>query len=83
MSTPGRFWNSPGTSYPPWGEGGYDVPRLPYAGTIPGREVTIDEVGRKIFCPMPEVASGRKSPEAEASGYHHEFEICESLWPTL
>jgi altronate hydrolase len=53
------------------------------AGTILDREETIEEVGRKIFQATLEVASGRMIPEAEASGYHHEFKIWESLWPTL
>jgi altronate hydrolase len=53
------------------------------AGTILDREETIEQVGEKIFHETLEVASGRKSPEAEAAGYHHEFKIWEALWPTL
>jgi altronate hydrolase len=53
------------------------------AGTILDREETVEEVGRKIFQATLDVASGRMIPEAEASGYHHEFKIWESLWPTL
>lgn len=53
------------------------------AGTILDREESIEQVGKKIFYETLEVASGRKIPAAEASGYHHEFKIWESLWPTL
>ena len=53
------------------------------AGTILDREETTEQVGEKIFCETLEVASGRKYPEAEAAGYHHEFKIWEALWPTL
>jgi len=53
------------------------------AGTILDREETVEEVGRKIFQETLDVASGRKFPQAEVSGYHHEFKIWESLWPTL
>ena len=53
------------------------------AGTILDRTETIEQVGEKIFYETLEVASGRRSPEAEAAGYHHEFKIWEALWPTL
>jgi len=53
------------------------------AGTILEKKATIEEVGQRIFQETLEVASGRRIPEAEASGYHHEFKIWESLWPTL
>jgi altronate hydrolase len=53
------------------------------AGTILEKKATIEEVGRQIFRETIEVASGRKIPRAEESGYHHEFKIWESLWPAL
>jgi len=53
------------------------------AGKILEKKATIEEVGRQIFYETMEVASGRRTPRAEASGYHHEFKIWESLWPTL
>jgi len=53
------------------------------AGTILEKKATIEEVGRQIFRETIEVASGRKFPRAEESGYHHEFKIWESLWPAL
>jgi altronate hydrolase len=53
------------------------------AGTILDGEETIEQVGEKIFYETLEVVSGRRIPEAEASGYHHEFKVWESLYPTL
>jgi len=53
------------------------------AGTILERLKTIDDVGREIFQETIDVASGRKLTQAEQAGYHHEFKIWESLWPTL
>jgi altronate hydrolase len=53
------------------------------AGTILEKKATIEEVGRQIFRETIEVASGRKIPRAEESGYHNEFKIWESLWPAL
>jgi len=53
------------------------------AGTILERKATIEEVGRKIFQETLDVASGRKFTRAEASGFHHEFNIWEQLWPAL
>jgi arabinonate dehydratase len=53
------------------------------AGTILDRAETTEEVGKTIFEKTLEVASGRQFPRAEASGFHHEFKIWESLWPTL
>jgi altronate hydrolase len=53
------------------------------AGTILDREETIEEVGRKIFRETLDVASGRKLTCAEESGFHYEFKIWESLWPSL
>lgn len=53
------------------------------AGTILDGEESIEQVGEKIFYETLAVASGRRIPEAEASGYHHEFKVWEALWPTL
>ncbi len=53
------------------------------AGTILDRTETTEEVGRKIFQETLEVASGRKLTRAEQSGFHYEFKIWESLWPSL
>jgi altronate hydrolase len=53
------------------------------AGTILDGEESIEQVGEKIFYETLEVASGRRIPEAEATGYHHEFKVWEALWPTL
>lgn len=53
------------------------------AGTILERKETIEDVGRKIFQEILDVASGRKLTRAEEAGFHTEFKIWESLWPTL
>jgi len=53
------------------------------AGTILDRTETLEQVGRKIFQEILDVASGRKFTRAEESGYHTEFKVWESLWPTL
>jgi altronate hydrolase len=53
------------------------------AGTILEQAETIEEVGRKIFQETLDVASGRKFTRAEQTGFHHEFKIWESLWPTI
>jgi arabinonate dehydratase len=53
------------------------------AGTILEKKATIEEVGEKIFQDTLEVASGRMFTRAEEAGYHHEFKIWESLWPSL
>lgn len=53
------------------------------AGTILDRTESVEEVGRKIFEETIEVASGRKSVRAEQAGFHTEFKIWESLWPSL
>ncbi len=53
------------------------------AGTILDGEESIEQVGQKIFYETLEVASGRRIPEAEATGYHHEFKVWEALYPTL
>lgn len=52
------------------------------AGTILEKKESVEEVGRKIFQETLDVASGRKLTRAEEAGYHHEFKIWESLWPT-
>jgi altronate hydrolase len=53
------------------------------AGAILEKKATIEEVGRQIFQETLDVASGRKIPRAEEAGFHHEFKIWESLWPSL
>jgi altronate hydrolase len=53
------------------------------AGTILEHKKTIEEVGRKIFQMTLDVASGRGLTRAEQTGFHHEFKIWESLWPSL
>jgi altronate hydrolase len=53
------------------------------AGTILEKKATIEEVGRRIFQDALDVASGKKHVRAEAAGYHHEFKLWESLWPSL
>jgi altronate hydrolase len=53
------------------------------AGTILDRKETLEEVGRKIFYHTLDVASGRATVRAEEAGYHNEFKIWESLWPSL
>lgn len=53
------------------------------AGTILEKLSSIEDVGREIFQETLDVASGRKFSRAEESGYHHEFKIWESLWPSL
>ncbi len=53
------------------------------AGAVLEKKATTEDVGRKIFYDTIEVVSGRKLTRAEEAGYHHEFKIWESLWPTL
>jgi altronate hydrolase len=53
------------------------------AGVILEKKASIEEVGHKIFEETLDVASGRKLTRAEEAGFHHEFKIWESLWPTL
>ena len=53
------------------------------AGTVLERTETIEDVGRRIFQDTLDVASGRKLTRTEQIGYHHEFKIWESLWPSL
>ncbi len=53
------------------------------AGTILERTETTEEVGRWIFQDTLKVASGRKLTRCEQIGFHHEFKIWESLWPSL
>lgn len=53
------------------------------AGTILDKEESIEEVGRKIFQHTLDIASGRTLVRAEETGFHHEFKIWESLWPSL
>jgi altronate hydrolase len=53
------------------------------AGRILEKKASVEEVGRQIFQETLDVASGRKLTRAEAAGYHHEFKIWESLWPSL
>ena len=53
------------------------------AGTILEHKQTLEEVGQRIFQETLDVASGRKQTRTEQIGYHHEFKIWESLWPTL
>jgi altronate hydrolase len=53
------------------------------AGTILERTETLEDVGQKIFQETLDVASGRKLTRAEQIGFHHEFKIWESLWPSL
>jgi len=53
------------------------------AGTVLEHKETVEEVGRRIFQETLEVASGRKRTRAEESGFHNEFKIWESLWPSL
>ena len=52
------------------------------AGTILDREETTEQVGLRIFEETIAVASGHKTVRAEEAGYHDEFKIWESLWPT-
>ena len=53
------------------------------AGAILERTETTEGVGRRIFQETLDVASGRKLTRAEQIGFHHEFKIWESLWPSL
>jgi altronate hydrolase len=53
------------------------------AGTILERTETLEDVGQKIFQETLDVASGRKLTRTEQIGFHHEFKIWESLWPSL
>ena len=53
------------------------------AGVILENKATIEEVGKSIFEETLAVASGEKLTRAEETGFHHEFKIWESLWPTI
>jgi altronate hydrolase len=53
------------------------------AGTILDRTQSVKEVGCRIFEQTLEVASGRVFVRAEQAGFHTEFKIWESLWPSL
>jgi altronate hydrolase len=53
------------------------------AGTILDGDETVEDVGRRIFEHTLEVASGRTMVRAEDPGFHTEFKIWESLWPSL
>ena len=53
------------------------------AGTILEHLETAEEVGRRIFQQTLDIASGRKYTRTEQIGFHHEFKVWESLWPTL
>lgn len=53
------------------------------AGTILDGDESVEDVGRRIFEHTLDVASGRTMVRAEESGFHIEFKIWESLWPSL
>ena len=53
------------------------------AGAILDGKESTRQVGKRLFQEILDVASGRKYTKAEQSGFHHEFKIWESLWPTL
>jgi arabinonate dehydratase len=53
------------------------------AGTILDGNESVEEVGRRIFEHTLNVASGKTTVRAEESGFHIEFKIWESLWPSL
>lgn len=53
------------------------------AGTILDRTESVEEVGYRIFEETLAVASGRAFVRAEQAGFHTEFKIWESLWPSL
>lgn len=53
------------------------------AGTILDRKETAKEVGQRIFQETLDVASGKKLTLAEQAGFHTEFKVWESLWPSL
>ncbi len=53
------------------------------AGTILDGEETIEQVGERIFEEILDVASGRTFTKSEQTGFHNEFKIWESLYPTL
>ncbi len=53
------------------------------AGVILQKKASIEDVGRQIFQETLDVASGRKLTRGEESGFHNEFKIWESLWPSL
>jgi altronate hydrolase len=53
------------------------------AGTILDRTESVEEVGCRIFEETLAVASGRSFVRAEQAGFHTEFKIWESLWPSL
>ncbi len=53
------------------------------AGTILDGDESVEDVGRRIFEHTLDVASGRTTVRAEESGFHIEFKIWESLWPSL
>ncbi len=53
------------------------------AGTVLDGDETLEEVGKRIFEHTIDVASGRTRVRAEESGFHTEFKIWESLWPSF
>jgi altronate hydrolase len=53
------------------------------AGTILDGGESVEAVGKRIFEHTMDVASGRRMVRAEESGFHTEFKIWESLWPSL
>ena len=53
------------------------------AGAILDGDETVEGVGKRIFEHTIDVASGRRMVRAEESGFHTEFKVWESLWPTL
>ena len=53
------------------------------AGTILDGDESVADVGKRIFEHTLDVASGRTMVRAEESGFHTEFKIWESLWPSL
>jgi len=53
------------------------------AGSILDGDESVEAVGKRIFEHTIDVASGRRTVRAEESGFHTEFKIWESLWPSL
>ena len=53
------------------------------AGTILEGTESTEQVGRRIFDLTLAVASGQALTRTEQIGFHHEFKIWESLWPSL
>jgi arabinonate dehydratase len=53
------------------------------AGTILDGDETVEDVGKRTFEHTLSVASGKSLVRAEESGFHTEFKIWESLWPSL